>query len=1109
LFYLIQILNISKKLTIIVDMKTFKLNTLTLLLLTLTFQGCMPDSLTKFKKETPVKSASTSAPVATVTDSTGETITVDKISPPTYFSYTPGNDLVFKYSKNVEFQGFRITGDNDFSAELTRNRIIKKCSISPSIPAGMGITFDPTNCQIFGTPNQIYTNPSYIGTFGKNNFTVTVQYINSTGSTSLLPSLPITIQIIAAPTELNFTQSPKVLLKVAGDITTFSDLSGPIISDDLKVSSDLAKNTIKGTVETIDKINSVLGVKNLKHYDLQNPSGASYIDANGDSQPDGTGEALKSNYYFKIGNVLDSDTSYYVPRATISSITNIFPTVSTVPLSVSNYTTLQPIEDVTNNINPNDISTRRNYLEFTISPKLPNDISGAAQYFFDIDKYSGKIYGWSKIPLPQATYTVTASNAISSISSQIIFQVIEAPLQYSLTHKQLLTISDLAYSYMKEGDFITSPIVFPKTTSVQAMVTKMIPSTPKQIEVSTNAGSFDISAPFDIGKTFNAIVGVILAKPVNFSAAITTSSAVSIPTSGQIVGDMLLLNTSGVTPISRVYITASGSSAISTGDTVLAPSTISEIDSDTLKMEIVSLNPGGSNVIGNDIVSSDAKTSGYVYDQSATAVYVSDIFRSINPSDISSRNFQQNDNLVFDERSSGTGPTAVISNTGAGKISFNSYFSAERGAYFELQMSLMAGTGVTFSVSPALPEGIVLDTKTGILSGTPTTSSSVNLYVLTAKNLLGVSNFNLKLEVRDFFYIANDSASSATTFNLHKVGDYQNTRKCRINSTDINNGTGILDVRCFMDGEEEDIHFNNLKLTSAAGKGICEYIQVYPYSFWQYAPLQTDPTTATYDYHTGCLATPTETPTPELLCEGNYVSGSGPNCDEGSVKITTHTWTVDSLSVCSIDTKTTYTMKCGGKKTNCLQGPVRDILSDAQIQGGNRAIIYASSEGQKVTSDFTSPISHSDFTNLRIANGTLNNKCSSSIADTDAFSDYVATQNPFVALTAIPFSGGSNPYYQVACLDAAKDIKARIRIIVRNWNRSFRTKDEIDKDNPDSTLALANYLMNPTGSSFGKSYVDHYDWDNQYSTLYAASVNAGSCAVPNYTSKYALPVGGI
>ncbi len=1089
-------------------MKTFKLNILTLLLLTLTFQGCMPDSLTKFKKETPIKSAATTAPVATVTDSTGATITVDKISPPTYFSYAPGNDLVFNISDSAK-QGFSITGDNDFATDTTRNRIIKQCFISPSIPNGLGIAFDPVTCQIGGYPTQIYTNPTFIGTLGKNSFTVTVKYIDNTGGVSLLPSLPITIQILGAPKLLNYTQAPKVLLKVAGNLTTFSDLSGPLIADDKKVSSDVTKNTIKGTVETIDKFNSVLGVKNVSHYDLQNPSGVNYIDSNGDSQPDGAGEALKTNYYFKVGSVLDSDTSFYVPRLTISSISNIFPTVTSVPLSVTNYTTLQPIEDVVNNINPNDISTKRNYLEYSISPKLPNDTTGAGQYFFDIDKYSGKIFGWSKIPLPLVTYTITASNAISSVDSQMSFQVIEAPAQYSLTHKQLLTISDLAYSYMREGDFITSPIVFPKTTSVQATVTKMIPSTPKQIEVSTTVGSFDLSTPFDIGKTFNAIVGVILAKPVNFSAAITTSSAVSIPTTGQVVGDMLLLNTSGVTPISRVYITASGSSAISTGNTVLAPSTISEIDSDSLKMEIVSLNPGGSNVIGNDVVSSGAKSSGYVYDQSATAVYVSDIFRSINPSDIGSRNFQQNDNLVFDERSTGSGPTAAISNTGVGKITFDSYFAAERGVYFELQMALKAGTGVTYSVTPALPEGITLDARTGILSGIPTTSSTVNSYVFTAKNLLGVSNFNLKLEVRDFFYIANDSASSATTFNLHKVGDYQNTRKCRINSTDINNGTGILDVRCFMDGEEEDIHFNNLKLTSAAGKGICEYIQVYPYSFWQYAPIQTDSLTATYAYHTGCLATPTEAPTPELLCAGDYVSGSGPNCDEGSVKVTTHTWTADATSACTIDTKTTFTMKCGGKITNCLQGPVRDILSDPQIAGGNRAIIYASAEGQKVTSDFTSPISHNDLSNFRIANGTLNNKCSSSITDSNTFSTYAASQSPLSAVSAIPFSSGSNPYYQIACLDAAKDIKARIRITVRNWNRSFRTKDEIDKDNPDSTLAPANYLMNPTGSSFGKSYVDHYDWDNQYNILSPAAVNTGTCTAPTYTSKYAMPGGGI
>ena len=305
-----------------------------------------------------------------------------------------------------------------------------------------------------------------------------------------------------------------------------------------------------------------------------------------------------------------------------------------------------------------------------------------------------------------------------------------------------------------------------------------------------------------------------------------------------------------------------------------------------------------------------------------------------------------------------------------------------------------------------------------------------------------------------------------------------------------------MDVRCFLDAEEEDLHFNKLKILSSAGAGVCEYIQVYPYSFWQYAPTQSAKETP-YAYVSGCSLSPTAPPTPESLCPGNHTSAGGPNCDEGSFKVTTHNWSMDSATpqTCSIDSQTVTIMECGGKKSNCLKGPVHDILSDAQLQSGSRSMVYSAFNGTVVTSTFSAPSDNADASNLRVANGTVKNLCTNTNTDANLWES-----NQAVLSDDNPLANGANLYYVVNCLDAAKDIKARIRITVRDWNKTFKIKDDIDYDLPGGA---GTTLMNNTTSVFGKSNNDYFDWDDAYNG--AAAVNAGTCAAPNFTTKYKFP----
>ena len=50
----------------------------------------------------------------------------------------------------------------------------------------------------------------------------------------------------------------------------------------------------------------------------------------------------------------------------------------------------------------------------------------------------------------------------------------------------------------------------------------------------------------------------------------------------------------------------------------------------------------------------------------------------------------------------------------------------------------MAGGAVaSYSISPALPSGITINASTGVISGTPTATSSQTSYTVTASNSAG------------------------------------------------------------------------------------------------------------------------------------------------------------------------------------------------------------------------------------------------------------------------------------------------------------------------------------------------------------------------------------
>jgi hypothetical protein len=59
----------------------------------------------------------------------------------------------------------------------------------------------------------------------------------------------------------------------------------------------------------------------------------------------------------------------------------------------------------------------------------------------------------------------------------------------------------------------------------------------------------------------------------------------------------------------------------------------------------------------------------------------------------------------------------------------------------------VTGTVSTYSVNPALPAGVTLNTTTGVITGTPTTPTAPATYVVTATNSGGSTTFNLQMQI--------------------------------------------------------------------------------------------------------------------------------------------------------------------------------------------------------------------------------------------------------------------------------------------------------------------------------------------------------------------------
>lgn len=282
------------------------------------------------------------------------------------------------------------------------------------------------------------------------------------------------------------------------------------------------------------------------------------------------------------------------------------------------------------------------------------------------------------------------------------------------------------------------------------------------------------------------------------------------------------------------------------------------------------------------------------------------------------------------------------------------------------------------------------------------------------------------------------------------------------------------------------------------------------------------------------------------LCRFNYTDGDAEQCDEGIINITTVGVTYDSNTATYSSTSSNRQVKCGGKAYNCIRGPIKlldtksttfNLLSATTTNTAfsttytlppliaNRFpgnweytnfrrnlasvnIDYLDSFGYDPGDYIRAFAGYEDFnpslmdryTNNRmmnadpiIATGVYNTAGSYSYYtyQRDAAGNLLYKRRP---LAAEPFMGltnpdngrsyRTNPFYSFYCLDGAYDIKSRIRIMIRDWDRVFPDTasleliSDIDLSTNTKQDILATEEEIPWDGDSINWYNDFYDWDD-------------------------------
>ena len=305
---------------------------------------------------------------------------------------------------------------------------------------------------------------------------------------------------------------------------------------------------------------------------------------------------------------------------------------------------------------------------------------------------NGVISGTPTVVTPATVYTITGSNTGGSDSTTVTIQVNDkAPLFY-YSFAQVEMTKGISQSY--------SPTVL---SSGGAVV------------------SFSVSPSLPNGLTLDTTTGEISGTPTTITPS-ATYTVTGVNSGGQ-YNVNLIIEVNDAQPI----IDYSPTSYTFTKDTTLT-STITPTDTGGTVVTW-SIDPGLPNGLNFD--TSTGEISGTPTVVSASATYT-----------VTASNSGGDDEVELTIEVIDIPPATITYNP-------NAFVETRGTAMVSVTPSTTGGAVVSWSIDPALPNGLSLDTSTGEISGTPTVISELTTYTITATNTGGSLDVTIDITVND------------------------------------------------------------------------------------------------------------------------------------------------------------------------------------------------------------------------------------------------------------------------------------------------------------------------------------------------------------------------
>uniref|UniRef100_UPI00190035FE beta strand repeat-containing protein n=1 Tax=Prolixibacter bellariivorans TaxID=314319 RepID=UPI00190035FE len=662
-------------------------------------------------------------------------------------------------------------------------------SVSPALPAGLSL--NATTGVISGTPTAITATATYTVTATNSvgsataNISITVNDIapvfgyatpltytrgtvissqspTSTGGTvvsySVTPALPVGLSLNTTTGVISGT--PTAITATAIYTVTGTNTGGSATAQISITVNDVAPSISYSSPQTYTKGTAIASLSPTS------TGGAVVSYSVSPALPAGLSLNTTTGVISGTPTAIMATATYTVTAMNTggSATAQISITVNDVAPSIS-YSSPQTYTRGTAIASLSPTSTGGAVVSYSVSPALPAGLS--------LNTTTGVISGTPTAITATATYTVTATNTGGSATAQISITVNDVAPSISYSSPQTYTkgTAIASLSPTSTGGMVDSYSVSPAlpaglslntTTGVISGTPTAITATTTYTVTATNTGG---SATAGISITVNDVApSISYATPQTYtkgtvitalSPTSTGGAVVSYSVSPALPAGLSLNTTTGVISGTPTAVAATATytvTATNTGGSATAQISITVNDvapsisyatpqTYTRGMAIASLSP--------------TSTGGTVVSYSVSPALPAGLSLNTTTGVISGTPTAITATATYTVTAANTGgsATAQISitvNDVAPSISYNSPQTYTRGAAITaLSPASTGGMVDSYSVGPALPAGLSLNTTTGVISGTPTTVTVTNTYTITATNSVGSATAQISITVND------------------------------------------------------------------------------------------------------------------------------------------------------------------------------------------------------------------------------------------------------------------------------------------------------------------------------------------------------------------------